>query len=125
MKALPVIAVGVGAALLAVSFLWVTLFPATSAWTDEKSERMSDLGVQAHKLVGQLEIAKTTPSMHGGRSAAEIDAEFKQVNSELAQLRDELQGKVDGPRSIARIFRWAGVVCLAIGAVIMMASRSS
>ena len=124
MKSLPVIAVGVGAALLAASLVWGMLFPASRSWTDEKSERMSDLGTQAHKLGGQLEAARGRPTMHGGRNAAEVEAEYKQVTAELAELREEFEGKRDGPQTTASYFRWTGVICVALGAVVMMATRS-
>ncbi len=113
-----------GIVLLAISFFWATVAPAGGGWTNEKSERMSELGSRAHVLGGQVEAGRTKPKMHGGRSQAEVEAEHKQVNEELTQLREEFEGKRDRPQTTASLLRWIGVGCVAIGAIAMMATRN-
>ena len=123
MKLLSGIAVGLGVALLAASLVWAFLFPASRSWTEEKSQRMSDLGSKAHLLGAQLDAAQRRPKMHGGRSAAELEAEYTQVKAELAELRQEFEGKRDAPKSAARFLQWAGIALVAGGAFATFASR--
>jgi hypothetical protein len=123
MKALSVIAIAVGMACLLGSLLWAILFPASRSWTEDKNTRMTDLGVQAHKLGGELDAAKRRPSMHG-RKPADIEAEYTKVKEELTQLREEFQGKRDGPKTMASILRWSGIAFIVAGALVVMATRS-
>ena len=123
MKSLPIIAICAGLFLLLVSVSWSSIFPAEKNWTVEKDTQMSDLGVKAHKLGGELDAAKRRPSMHG-RSAADIEAEYKQTTDQLAQLREEFESARDRPDTIATILRWVGVACVAVGAGVNFAKRS-
>jgi hypothetical protein len=123
MKMLSGIAVGLGVALLAASLVWAFLFPASRSWTEEKSKRMDELGSKGHVLVAQLDAAQRRPKMHGGRSAAEIEAEYKQVKAELTELREEFEGKRDAPKNAARFLQWAGILLVAGGALATFASR--
>jgi hypothetical protein len=122
MKSLPVIAIVLGILLLVGSVTWALLFPASRSWTTDKNERMSELSIKGHQLGGELDAAQRRPSMHG-RSVAEIEAEYKQVTDELAQLRGEFESKRDRPKTMAAILRWTGAACVAVGAFIMFASR--
>jgi hypothetical protein len=61
--------------------------------------------------------------MHGGSNAADLEAEYKKKTAELEELRLDFEGKRDSPKTTASIFRWTGIVLVAVGAVAMMASR--
>jgi hypothetical protein len=124
MKTLSVIAVGLGIVLFLASLAWAFLFPATRSWTEEKSQHMSDLVDKAHILGGQLEGAKRRPNMHSGRSAAEIEAEYNQTKTELAELKQEFEGKRDAPKKAASYLCWSGVAFIVAGGFIVMANRS-
>jgi hypothetical protein len=125
MKTIPVVAVGLGLALLASSFVWGMLFPASRAWTEEKANRMSELGLKAHSLGGELDGVRRRPKMYGGRNAADVEAEYEKTTAELAVLREEFQTTRDRPAANASRLRWVGVVCVAIGALAYMAMRES
>jgi len=117
-------AVAVGLVLLLVSFAWGSLFSARSGWTEEKSLRMAELKGQAHVLVAQVAAAKEKPSMHGGSNAAELEAEFEKVKAELKQLADELDGKIESPKTTATILRYAGIAFVVAGGLVVYASKA-
>ena len=123
MRALSVAAVCLGVVFLLVSLIWGLLFPASRSWTTEKNNRMSELSVKGHLLGGELDAAQRRPNMHGGRSAAEIEAEYKQVSAELTQLREEFENKRDSPKTMASYLRWSGVAFVIAGAIIVFAHR--
>lgn len=124
MKLFSVIGVGLGVALLGLSVFWTLIFPASSAWTDEKLAQKDEIGVQVRNLAAELYAAQTNSGQYRGRSAQQIEAEYKKAKDSLAVLQDEFMGIRDSPQSTASIFRWTGVVCVAIGAFAMMASRN-
>jgi hypothetical protein len=118
-----VIAVCLGVLFLLISLVWGVLFPASRSWTVEKNARMSELSEKGHILGGQLDAAKRRPNMHGGRSAAELEAEYKQVTDELTQLREEFESKRDTPKTMASYLRWSGIAFVVAGAIIVFANR--
>jgi hypothetical protein len=121
---LSVVAVVIGIVLLAASLVWALLFPAASGWTEEKSLRLSELSSRAHILGGELEAARSKPNMQRGKSAAEIETEFKQVTAELKELGAEADGKIEAPKTAAWIMRWAGVAFVVAGGLVIFAGRS-
>jgi len=120
---LPTIAVALGLVLVVVSLLWGVLFPAGSGWTEEKSLRMRELSERAHVLGGQLQAAKAKPDMKKGLNPAEMEAEYKQVTTELAQLGEEAEGKIQAPKTAASILRWAGVAFVLAGGMVIYAGK--
>jgi hypothetical protein len=123
-SALSTTAVVLGVLLLLASFVWGLLFPATGGWTEEKSLRMSELKGRAHILVGQIAAAKERPSMHGGANAEELEAEFEQVKAELKLLADELEGRIQAPKTAASVLRYAGIAFVVAGGLVVFATRS-
>ena len=117
-------AVVVGVALLLISFIWGILFPPSAGWTEEKSLRLQELSRQAHILGGQRGAANEKPSMHGGKSAAELDEEFKKVTTELEKLGAEAEGRIEAPKTAASILRWAGIAFVVAGGLVVFATRS-
>lgn len=122
---LSVVAVGLGILFLIVSLVWGLLFPASRSWTVEKNTRMSELSEKGHVLGGQIDAAKRRPNMHGGRNAADLEVEYKQVTEELAQLREEFESKRDSPKTMATYLRWSGVAFVVAGAIIVFANREA
>ncbi|WP_428307655.1 hypothetical protein [Lacipirellula sp.] len=121
---LSTIAVVVGMVLLLTSFAWGTIFPASAGWTEEKSLRMSELKGRAHTLVTQVAAAKEKPSMHGGSNAAELEAEFEKVKAELKELADELDGRIESPKTTSTILRYAGIAFVVAGGLVVYASKA-
>ena len=124
MKALSLVAVVLGMLLLIGSVAWGALFPATKSWTNEKSARKSELGFKVRGLQDQLAAAQRKPSMHGGRNAAEIDAELKAATAELETLQAEFENKRDAPKNAARILQWAGIAFVVAGGLAVFANRA-
>ena len=123
MKSLSVGALGVGILFLLISLVWGLLFPASRGWTTEKNNRMSELSLKGHLLGGELDAAQRHPSMHAGRSPAEIEAEYKQVSAELTQLREEFEHKLNSPKTMASYLRWSGIAFVIAGAIVVFANR--
>jgi hypothetical protein len=129
-------AMGVGFLLLALSGLWSTLFPATSAWTDEKAERRADVQDRIHNLRFQL-LAKNNPrSFHSHapvdnvtpatrRDPAALEAELAKLTEESDQLNAEFQSAYDRPNTISSVLKWTGISLAAIGIVGWYAVRNS
>ena len=124
MKGLSVVAVVLGVVFLIGSVAWGALFPATSSWTNEKSEQKSQLGIQVRRLQDELVTAQKKPSMHGGRNAAVIDAELKTATAELTALQEEFEGKRDAPKNASRILQIAGIAFVVAGALASFANRA-
>lgn len=116
-------AVVIGVLLLGISLVWGLVFPASAGWTEEKSLRLRDLKAQAHVLSSQTMAASDKPSMHGGGNAAEKQAEYEQVRTELEALDAELQGKVQAPETAASILRYAGIAFVIAGALAVYTSK--
>jgi hypothetical protein len=114
-----------GMVCLAVSFFWTVVSPSSTGWTPEKAVRMGELTGEVHAMMFQVQAASTSPKMHSGQNPAELKAQLEEKEKELAQLRDEFEGKRDGPSATARIFRWTGVIAIVIGAIATAATRSS
>jgi hypothetical protein len=117
-------AVVVGVVLLLTSVIWGIMFPPSSGWTEEKSLRLQELSQRAHILGGQRGAANEKPSMHGGKSAAELNEEFKQVTAELEKLGAEAEGRIEAPKTAASILRWAGIAFVVAGGLVVFATRS-
>lgn len=120
---MPTAAVAIGVVLLLTSFVWALVFPASSGWTEEKSLRMRELSEKAHVLGGQVEAANAKPTMHGGKNAAELQAEYDQIKAELKQLGEEADGKIEAPKTAAAILRYAGIAFALAGGLVIFANR--
>ncbi len=122
-SALPLVAVVVGLLLLIGSGLWGFLFPASLSWTEEKSQRMSELGDKAFGLLGEVNAARNRRSLHTGRDPGETLAAYKQATAELEQLRAEFENTRDSPKTAAFFLRWSGIACIVVGAVVVWSNR--
>jgi hypothetical protein len=116
-------AVVLGVVLVLASLVWGLVFPASSGWTDEKSAQLRELRNRAHILGGQVAAADSKPSMHKGANPAELKAEYEQVKAELQQLGEELDGKIDAPKTAATILRYAGIAFVVAGGLVVYTSK--
>src|SRR5882672_7889719 len=103
------------------SVVWSMLFPAANSWTEEKVQRMTDLGIKAHELGDELDGVHRHPKARGGRTAYAIDAEYKQAVAELDQLRAEFESKRDAPKQATTFLRWSGAAFVVAGAFVTFA----
>ena len=116
-------AVVLGMVLLVMSLAWGLLFPASAGWTNEKSLRRTELSNRAHVLLGEVAAANAKPSMHGGPSAAEKQAELDKVNAEYQMLDAERHSRIEAPAKAASLLRYAGIAFIVAGALVVYASR--
>ena len=120
---LPVGLVLIGVVLLLLSAVWPSLFPATNNWTNEKSERLAELGSQTNLLKFQLVEAQNNPQMHAGRNPAELKEQYEQARADYDQLHAEFESARDAPEGLAQSLRGTGIALALIGGLAMFVSR--
>ncbi|MEM9352698.1 MAG: hypothetical protein AAGA92_06775 [Planctomycetota bacterium] len=107
--------IGIGIVLLLLSVLWPLLFPATSSWTDEKAQRLGQLGKEAHVAGAKLAAAKRGSNMLGGESVVVLQEKFDNLMSEADTLREEFESADQAPKAASTLFKYAGIGVLALG----------
>ncbi|RIK74143.1 MAG: hypothetical protein DCC67_16995 [Planctomycetota bacterium] len=122
---LSAVAVGLGALLLVGSAAWGFLFPPTRTWTNEKSERLTQLGSETNRLKFELIQAKQSPKMHGGKNPAEIQQQYDKARAEWEALHEEFASSRDTPKTASRILRWSGIAFVLAGGLAVFATRSA
>ena len=121
-------AMGLGFLLLALSTIWPTVFPATSAWTDQKAERRAEIQDRIHNLRFQLLAQNNPRSFHSHapvddvtpatrRDPAALEAELAKLTEESDQLNAEFQSAYDRPNTISSVLKWTGISLAAIGII--------
>jgi hypothetical protein len=121
--ALPSAAIMLGVVLVAASLVWGLVFPAINHWTPEKAKKMSEVSEETHLLSFKLADAKERPNMLGGMNPAELQAQFKAKEAELATLRQEFEGIRDKPNTVAKYLRWSGIGLVIVGGAMSMMSQ--
>lgn len=119
--AAPMIAVGVGVAMLCLSAVWPLVFPASRTWTEEKAQRMAELSGQAHELGFKSVAAKQRP---GGDPVA-ARKEYEAVRAELDKMQAEFENQKDAPNQVATWLRWAGAAVTLLGGAGVLVGRNS
>ncbi|MDZ4659973.1 MAG: hypothetical protein SH868_20540 [Bythopirellula sp.] len=121
--ALPLLGVGLGVLLVAISLVWGLVFSSESGWTTEKSTKMAVLGDEVHLLMFKAAAAKDKPNMQGGENPAEVIATYKAKEEELAALQEEFNNIKDSPNTTAKYLRWSGIAFVLLGGAASMATR--
>ncbi|MCA9229760.1 MAG: hypothetical protein KDA57_03855 [Planctomycetales bacterium] len=122
MKAIPVVAIVLGLLMLVASALWGHLFPPTRSWTDEKSERLAELGSETNRLKFALVEAQNSPSMHAGKNPGEIKLEYDAARAEYDELHAEFESARDSPETVSGVLRWTSIVLIGVGTLWFYAS---
>ena len=115
------ILVVIGMVLLALSFVWGFIFPASQTWTDEKASRMTELSNQGRLLLIEANNAKYKPKP-GGPSPKEALEKYDAVKAELNKLKEEFMGARDSPKTISSYLLWSGAGFILVGGMAVMAS---
>jgi hypothetical protein len=119
---LPAGAVALGVVLLAASAAWAILFPASRAWTPEKSARLTQVGNECSAI--KLQLNKPgKPSTKPGEAPAELKAKFEQLDAEYKQLYLEFSGATESPKKAKRFLWWSGIAFVVAGGLIVFATR--
>ena len=122
-SAFPLAAVVLGIFLLLASALWGRLFPPTRSWTEEKSNRLSELGSETNRLKFALVQSRQRVSMHAGQNPAEVKEAYDKVREEYDLLHQDFESARERPKTAAKIFRWSGIGLVLIGGVAHLAGR--
>jgi hypothetical protein len=107
-------AIGTGFALLALSFMWTTFFPPTQRWTAEKATRMSEV---KSRLSNIAPVLNSPARMHAGQDIGQLKAESIELEKEFQALKADFESATDKPKTVASIFKWAGIAVAAVGIV--------
>ncbi|QDU57558.1 hypothetical protein [Aeoliella mucimassa] len=121
---LPPIAVIVGILLLVLSFLWGTLASGSSAWTEEKSQQLSDLGAETNMLQFQIEAAKQNPTSDPRQSPEYLQAQYEKKLEEYNQLNEEFESARDSPGTISAIMRYSSIALIGVAVVVLLVARN-
>ena len=122
-QTLPVVALGLGIPLVLLSLLWSTIFPASNSWTEEKSQRMTEVSQKARQLMYKVVQAEKYNDIKSGENAAEINEQYRAAKKELEQLQGEFENQRDKPSTIASYLRWVGIALVVVGAGANFVSR--
>ena len=117
-------AVVTGLLLLVTSFIWPALDNPRSEWTDEDAEAHQDLVKRVHAGHYATADARRRANVHGGDppdGAALV--EHRENVRQLDELNTKLNEAREGPRRIANILKWSGAGVLAVGVIVLLASR--
>jgi hypothetical protein len=115
-------AIVIGFALLVLSSIWTGLFPATSTWTPEKSQRSAEVKDRLNNLSFLLNRPQ---SMHRGADPGPLKAEFDQLLKENEQLNADFQAAADRPNTVAKILKWSGISFAVVGLIGWYATREA
>jgi hypothetical protein len=109
-------ALGLGIAMLVLSTLWSSIFPATSNWTAEKSTRHTEVQARLSNL-GPIVNSPKPASMHRGQDLGTLKAEFDSLVKENEQLNAEFVAARDNPKRASSFLKWTGIGLAVIGLI--------
>jgi hypothetical protein len=110
---LPLIVTGIGVLLVGLSFVWPGMV-GPKVWSDEQALHHSQVSADIHSLAHQQPRGTDDEPANGhqaeqARSLQEARQRFQQSQEMLQQA----QGYRDG---VPRLLRWAGGLCVVLGA---------
>lgn len=117
MKSVFFCVIGIGLLLLFASAIWVSMAPGTSSWTQEKDQRLTQIGNRMHLLQFQVGNAESKPTTYGGIDLPKSKAELAGLKEENKQLMDEFKGIQAKPYRIATVMKWSGISLAIVGIV--------
>jgi hypothetical protein len=106
-----------GLLLLLGSGVWATIFPGTSQWSDEKDQRLSEVGARMHVLRFTVGNGETRPNMHGGPDLIKAKAELESLKEEYKTLSDEFHGIQSRPHTVSKVMKWSGISLAVVGLI--------
>lgn len=106
----------VGAVLLLVGWLWPAAARALNPWTEEKARQHAQHAATVHQLVHRRIHAEADKAAACPNDAAETERALQQAWEEYRVSDLALKAARGEPRPAAVFMRWAGFICLALGA---------
>jgi hypothetical protein len=108
--------IGFGFLLLVLGGFWTTLFPGTSTWTPEKSQRQTEIHRRLHNLAFVVGSSQP-PSMHRGPEAGKAKQEYDELKKEADELAAEFSSAHDRPQTVAKILKYSGISLAVLGII--------
>ena len=106
---------GVGLLLLIAGGVWTSVFTGTSSWTQEKDNRLAEVGKRMHVLTFVVGNAEANPSMHGGPDLPKAKAELMALREENKALMEEFKGIQSRPQTMSKVMKWSGISLMLVG----------
>jgi hypothetical protein len=107
--------VALGFVLLALSFAWVSMFPGSSTWTQEKAARSTEIKGKMHNLA--FIVNAPNPRLHAGQDLGQLKAEYEQLRKENEQLNADFESAYNSPRTTANVLKWTGLSFAVLGLI--------
>ena len=114
---LVLVTLGIGAALLVLGLMWVTLFPGTATWTPDKAAQWAKTKDQLHNLSVLVNAPPEADPPPRGANLAEARAEYDRVKAAATKLQAEFESAYQTPRTTAAVLKWSGLGLLGLGVV--------
>lgn len=125
-KYLPASTLVLGIAMVALSFAWSTLFPATNAWNEDKSRRLAELGGEVNLLRFEIVESEQNPSRDPRKETNYLKAQYQSKLQQYNDLQSEFEGARDLPAAASNFLLYAGAAVAALGALaFFVANRSA
>jgi hypothetical protein len=115
MKAVVSGIIAFGLFLFLLSALWITIFPPTARWTDEKAKRSTEVKGKLHNLAFIVNAPK--PNLQRGEDIGHLKAEYEQLKKENEELNADYSSAADTPKTVSNYLKWSGISLAAIGII--------
>lgn len=109
--------IGLGLLMVALSGVWTSLFPGSSAWTDEKAKHWSEVKDRLNALSPIVNAVPGRQKMHGGPDPIQAKAEFEKLKAENEQLAADFTGTYNAPRTTSAVLKWGGISLAVVGLI--------
>jgi hypothetical protein len=117
---LPLIALGAGLLLVGLSLVWPRMIGST-VWTEEQARQFSEASANVHQAAHD--------HSHDAGAAADDQKPQAQSLEEARRRFEQSRAQLDRAQSLragtARVLKWAGAVCVVLGAAAHFLLRHS
>jgi hypothetical protein len=124
------IMLALGLLLLASSLVLPSMSDGRHAWSQEKAERLQELGLNIHMLSSKVQSAQQGGGKVYGPKAKDPEEFLKdretlrELQHEADNLESELNTVRESPQRWAAMLKWAGII-LALAGVVFSVRRQS
>jgi hypothetical protein len=119
MKAATIGVLVIGLLFVGLSGLWSSLFPATRAWTPEKSQRLG----QVKDRMTNISFIINNPNYN--RDKTSLNNELEKLTKEDEELTAEFNSATARPNTVSKFLKWAGISMALVGIVGWYATNQS
>jgi len=109
--------IGVGFVCLVLGGAWGLMFDGSSAWTEDKGQRWSEVKNRLHNLSFVVNAPPGSVKMHGGPDMATLKQEYDGLRKENEELKVQFESAYNRPRTTSSVLKWTGISLAAVGIV--------